>query len=1073
MRKYENYHIHSDYSNIFFLDSPIERKAAYAKRAKELGQTVLSSCEHGYAGNFLEVYDTAVKNELKFVFAAELYWVKDRLKEYEAGESTQRDRTNNHIVLIAKNRRGLLKINSMISEANDSGYYYRPRIDLEMLLSIDPSDVMVTTACIAFYGYGLPESEEIILKLWRHFGDSFYLELQSHLIREQKEINAFILKLYRKYGIRVIAGCDSHFIYPEQKSLRTDLQSSTLRGIDEDPSDELFMDYPDGDELFNRFVRQGIVPEAIISEAIENTNIIATFDELTFSRERKIPNPYKHTHPEYTESDRLDIYKDLIKSAWNKYKEGVPKEKRKEYVDAIMYEMDTMIGGGVSDYPLLNYEIVQGGLARGGVISKSGRGSGPSHFTNTLLGFSTMDRISLPVKMFPDRFVSKSRLLAGQLPDLDLNVADRTPFVDSAKDVLGEEHVYPMIAFGTAKKKQAWKMYCRSYNAGLKDGEVPIDPDTMNAMSSQLEKYDLAVKHKEDEDEEIDIEDYVSEEFLDLYKKSELFWGLITGKTVHPCALLTYDGSIREEIGLIRAKSDSGKLDELVTVIDGVTADKYGFVKTDILKVAVYDLIDRIYKEIGIETPSTNDLLKMVDGDNATWRVFIEGLCCGVNQCEKSATKERLMRYKPKNLSELSAFVAAIRPGFKSNLETFLSRQKFEYGIPEFDEIIQTKYITSSFLLYQENIMSALGYAGFPQAECYTILKYIAKKHPEDIAKVKPVFMKGFAERCGEDNAERVWQIISDASNYAFNASHSTAVAFDALYVAWAKAHYPLKTHKAMLETYSKKGDKARLGVIKAEMYSGFDIKLKPPELGDDNTSYAVDEDSNLIIDAMFGIPYLNRQVADEFAKLPAEGYDLWVDFLTGPCLNTSANKRQIETLIKLGYFRKFGSIKKLLYLYSEFKTGKNKYSATYTDKTKEKRISLLRELETKYPDEGDGIYDLVQNQTLIIGSPAGTITCPQDVYIVTEIEVRHNAKVQLYSLARGTTGALKIKKDTASEYNLKKGDIIQITYWRKKPRYRYNGPKIKATKIQGAFDKWICTLDMIQKAPETEEKDE
>mgnify|MGYP003300526799 CR=1 FL=1 len=159
-------------------------------------------------------------------------------------------------------------------------------------------------------------------------------------------------------------------------------------------------------------------------------------------------------------------------------------------------------------------------------------------------------------------------------------MADRQPFLDAQKEIVGEGHAFPMIAYTSAKKKRAWKMYCISRNFMAESEEDKIPQDTVMEISEQLDRYDMAVKHSA-EDDEINVEDYVSPKYIDLYKRSEAFWGLVVGKVVHPCAVLVYDGDIRSEIGLVRAKSESGKLDELVTPIDGVTADAFGYVKND------------------------------------------------------------------------------------------------------------------------------------------------------------------------------------------------------------------------------------------------------------------------------------------------------------------------------------------------------------------------------------------------------------------------------------------------------------------------------------------------------------
>ena len=208
---YVNYHRHSCVSNILLTDS-VATNEDYARRAVELGHSVLSSCEHGTQGNYRECATLAEKYGLRWRYVSEAYMVKNR---------HEKDSVNSHIILAAKTRKGMGDLNMALSEANLSGYYYRPRVDMELLLSLDPADVFVTTACIAgVYKYGLDEAEKLIVRLANHFRDSFMLEVQYHDTEKQKDINRFLLTLYRRHGIPLIMGTDSHFIYPEDAALR-------------------------------------------------------------------------------------------------------------------------------------------------------------------------------------------------------------------------------------------------------------------------------------------------------------------------------------------------------------------------------------------------------------------------------------------------------------------------------------------------------------------------------------------------------------------------------------------------------------------------------------------------------------------------------------------------------------------------------------------------------------------------------------------------------------------------------------------------------------------------------------
>lgn len=173
---------------------------------------MLSSCEHGTQGNYFECASLAERYSLKWRYVSEAYFVHDR---------HEKDKTNAHIILAAKTRKGTYDLNYALSEANISGYYFRPRIDMEILLSLDPRDVFVTTACVGgVFKYGYEEAEKLSAMLASRFKGSFMLEVQYHDVDLQKEINGFLLKMYRKYNVPLIMGCDSHFIRPEDKALR-------------------------------------------------------------------------------------------------------------------------------------------------------------------------------------------------------------------------------------------------------------------------------------------------------------------------------------------------------------------------------------------------------------------------------------------------------------------------------------------------------------------------------------------------------------------------------------------------------------------------------------------------------------------------------------------------------------------------------------------------------------------------------------------------------------------------------------------------------------------------------------
>lgn len=905
----QNIHKHSYYSNLFSADA-IPSYEDYAKRANELGHKVLSSVEHGWQGYYHQVYEVAKKYDLKCVIGTEAYWVKDRHEQ---------DRSNHHIIICAKSNMGREAINDILSEANISGYYYRPRVDLELLMSLPPKDVFLTSACIAFSGY--EDVDSVIKQLHDYFGENFMLEIQSHNTPKQIAWNSHLLELSKKWGIELFAGIDSHYIYPQDNTLRDDLLAS--KDVHYEDEEGWFMDYPDDITFRNRLIQQQIFTDEEITKAMDNPNLALDFCDYDgiriFTKDIKLPSLY----PDKTQEEKNKIYSDLIHQKLEEYLVNIPKEKRQEYRDGVDSEIQTYIDTGMVDYPLLDYAIVNRAIDEGCLVTSTGRGSAVGYFTNTLCGFSKVDRFTSAIKLYPERFISTTRILETKsLPDIDLNTGTPDILEEAQKEVMGERHAVPMIAFGTLKKKSAFKIYAKSQN---------MEFELANKISEQISKYDEAVKLAEDDEkDDIKIEDYVDKKYLPYLEQSEKYWGIISDKKKAPSAYLLYDGDIRREIGLIKCKSESTKKEYITCCIDGAIAENYKFLKNDILKVDVVLLIAKVFQRIGIDSFNVNELIKKVSTDQKVWDLYAKGYTVGLNQVEKEGSTKKCVNYKPHNVSELSAFVAAIRPGFKSMYDKFEQRVDFKWGIPSLDNLLRTKELPVSFLFFQEQVMSVLNYAGFPMDECYGIIKAIAKKHPEKVKPLKEKFIVGFknklieTENLSDDvaqkNAERVWVIINDNCGYGFNSSHAFCMALDSLYQAWQKANYPYEFYEVLLQHYSEKGNKEKVAALKKEMKTAFGIISGSFKFGKDNRTFVSDKDNHVIYPAMKSIKGLNNQVSEELYTLSQECvYDNFIDLLIDIKEKTILKKDQLDILVKLDYFSDFGEINELLYIIDKF----------------------------------------------------------------------------------------------------------------------------------------------------------
>lgn len=646
-----------------------------------------------------------------------------------------------------------------------------------------------------------------------------------------------------------------------------------------------------------------------------------------------------------------------------------------------------------------------------------------------------------------------------------------------------------MIAFQTMKKKSAFKMYARIEN---------VPAEISNQITKQISVYEEDLKNAEDDEKEnIDIYEYISEEYHDIFRKSEKYQGIISGKNQAPCAYLLYSGDIRSEIGLIRCKSESTKKEVITTVVDGMIAEKYKFLKNDLLKVDVVLLIAKIYKKIGIPHHSVNELMEIIKDDKKVWDIYEKGITIGVNQCERQSTTNKAMKYKPKNLSELSAFIAGIRPSFKSMYSKFESREPFSYGIKALDNLLQTKEFPQSFILYQEQIMNVLNYSGFPMDECYSIIKAVAKKHPEKVLPLKDKFLKGFkdkiilddnvSEEKAEETSKQVWQILSDFCAYGFNASHSLCMALDSLYCAYLKSHYPYEFYEVLLEHYSNKGNKDKVKLLKKEMLKHFNISEGKYKFGLDNRNFTMDKENKCINPSILSIKGLNFKISEELFELSQTNkYKSFIQLFKDIQSKTSVNKKQLNILIQLRYFSEFGKSEKLtkaVKLFNKY-SGKSQISKSkLTDEELEIISEYAIETKTLYKfTDINGFINRLYNNIEDKELPLSVLISAQAEYLgyidivipklknyayIMDIDTKYSPKFTCYKIDTGETIVIKMNKRSYAECNIEKGCIIQYI------------AKSKA-KMKKVDDEWITTDELelwfanykIVSRPVTDDKD-
>lgn len=903
-----NYHKHTSLSNRYMKDSPLlpidywnELKARYGDKS-----CIYTTLEHGWAGNYFKQYDDLEKfnkknsTNIRWVYGAEAYWVKDRHES---------DRSNCHIVLLARTDKGRKAINKVLSIANKDGYYARPRIDLELIDQLPYDDVMITTACVAFWNK-YDDIGDIVRCLVQKF-PHFYLEVQAHDTPEQKELNRRIIQMSEELNVPIIAGCDSHVITESQMLDRDELLKSG--NIHYEDEDGWYMDYPTYDVLFERFKQQGVLTDGQIKAAINNTNVLFEFEDIKLDRSLKVPVIKELRNK--AQEERNHIFEQILKDEWFLQKADINKDKLQQYYQEIKHDIGEIEACNMADYFILSYMVMKRGQEKyGGILTPSGRGSAVSMYLNKLLRLTKVDKVNSPVLMYSERFLTKERVLDSHTPpDIDNNVSDRQPFIQAQRDLVGELGTYDLLALGTLKFKAAWKMYARAYN---------VEPDTANEVSKQIDRYETAKKHAED-GETVDIHKYIEPKYQELVDGCKKYLGIYDTAKGHPCGCLCYEGDIESDIGISLCKSEATGKEVLVANIESGTIDAFGYLKQDYLIVDSIGLTYDIYKEAGIEPFTVNQILEKIAHDDATWKIYADGYTQCVNQCEQPRSTQKVMRYKPKNIAELTQFIAAIRPSFQSMYQTFEQRQHFDYGIKALDDLLQDEYCSSSFILYQESLMKVLGFAGFPMSETYTIIKAISKKKDYIIKDAKPKFIKNFAQAIldtGETDddskahelADKVWTIIENSAAYGFNSAHAYCMAIDSVTIAYLKAHYPLEFYKCVLQRFTDKGEKDKVALIKQEMLKrGY--KLKDIQFGDDNRAFNIDRANNCIVQTMASIKDMPKSAPEALYELGKQNIKNRAALYQALMDDNRINKKAIEILFHLGYFDKFAQPNRLI----------------------------------------------------------------------------------------------------------------------------------------------------------------
>ena len=1039
--RYNNYHKHDHVSNIFSPDTNTKAEE-YILKSLEYGHTNYFTTNHGSFGDIFEARTLCNKYGLRCIAGIEGYIVPD---------ASEKDKRNYHIIVIPKTDEARKKMNYVSSMANIKGFYYKPRFFIDDLLRLNSNDVFITTACVAGLLRDDDSIEKIFKPLYEHFGKNVMLEVQTHDDPIQIEVNKKAIDFAVKYGLRLIAANDSHYIDDSGKQERLEL----LKGkhINYGSEDDFILDFPTAETMIERFKRQGVLSDKQILEAIENTLLFDDCEEIQLDYSIKMPTIY----PNLTPKQRVSLLKKEInkKFAEIRKEEEISDDDFRQYKEGIRYEMkiieDTNDEVHTADYFLFNEKNVDLAVNKyGGVLTRGGRGSCGSFYINRILGMTQLDRFKIKLPLFPDRFASTARLLENRsLPDIDFNVKEQEPFVKASRELLGENGCYPMYAPGTMQLSEAFRNVCRSKG---------MEFDEFNNVAKNIENY---------------LDD---KKWKPIIEEANKYVGTIISGSVHPCAHILSDKDLLYEYGVTRLGEN------LCVLITSAEADEYKVLKNDYLIVKVWKLIDETFKEIGMPIIPANKLLSEIKNDERVWDLFKNGITCTLNQVDSDNGTRQAKQYEISSFEDGAMIAAAIRPSFDSWREQFLDREEYTTGSKQLDEVLGE---THGYILFQESLMKYFDWLGVTPAESIGLIKKISKKKikPEDFANLEERLRKQWIVNTGSESMfEETWNMIQSCMAYGFCSAHAAATSLDMCYGAYLKIHYPLQYYTVCFNNYSD--DTVRTNKLKKEL-EYFHISLSDIKFRYSTSKYGYDIETNTIYKGMSSIKFIGDNVGDDLYALRDNKYDSFIDLLID-IKKTSVNSKQLEILIKLNFFSEFGEINTLLKQveYFDLIYGKKQFNVakikeqnlpieiieTHCKKQTEKiwkdfdSVELLKDIVSNTEYESTSIKDILSYQNELYGYIVYTNPeINKRLYYVSELDIKKSVvNIALYEIFSGKTREVKMWTSQYNKNPFSLGNILYIISLDKKHKKEPTGEIDEVTgkkvyrEVPDKFEYWL-----------------
>ena len=884
MSDFVHLHIHSEFS---LLDGA-NRIKDLPVRAKELGMKAMAITDHGVMYGVIDFYKACKKEGIKPIIGAEVY-VASRTRF----DKEPQDKRYYHLILLAKNNKGYQNLSKLVSLGFTEGYYYKPRIDLEILEKYHEG-IICLSACLAgavsqaILNGNIEEAEEVAKWHKNVFGEDYYLEIQNNGVKEQVMVNQKIIQIARRLDIPIVATNDAHYLKKEDAYNHEVLLciQTGKRITDEDrmrfETDELYVKSPEEmSEYFKNF-----------PDAIENTVKIAEKCNVEFE--------FGHTIlPNYDVPEEFNTHYDYFKKlCYDGIKVRYGDNPSQEILDRAEYELKIISQMGYVDYYLIVWDYINYAKSVGIPVGP-GRGSGAGSILAYAIGITDID--PMKYSLLFERFLNPERI---SMPDFDVDFCyeRRGEVIDYVERKYGKDHVSQIITFGTMSARMVIRDVGRALDMPYAECDklAKMIPNELHITIDKALEQNKELRDLYEQDEDIG-------KMLDIARALE---GMPRQASTHACGVVITKEPVDTYVPLYVRDG------QISTQFIMTTLEELGLLKMDFLGLrtltVIQDAINLVKENRGIDVEFDKDM-----GDANVYKLWQNGESVGIFQFESQGMTNFMKELKPDCLEDIIAGVSLYRPGPMDQIPRYIKNKKnpenAEYTHPSLIPILNVTY---GCMVYQEQVMQIVrDLAGYSLGRADLVRRAMGKKKLDVMAKEREYFIHGQTDEDGnviikgcvrngidEASANKIFDEMAEFAKYAFNKSHAAAYAVVSYRTAYLKAYYPEEFMAATLNSFLGNLDKIPMYIDECKRLK---IDILKPDINKSYTKFTVD--NGKIRFGLGSIKNVGISAVNAIVKEREENglYESFTDFCER-MKNEAVNKKCIESLIRAGAFDEF-----------------------------------------------------------------------------------------------------------------------------------------------------------------------